>query len=97
MSDMFALTAIENVGKYLARAVKDGNDLEAREHVAFANTLSSHVMELSACSSEHSIREIPFRTLQTVYARRNRICVAWNLQPITANQSGSVKRDGLSI
>lgn len=55
MSDMFALTAIENVGKYLARAVEDGNDMEAREHLAFANTLSGHVMELSACSSEHSM------------------------------------------
>jgi alcohol dehydrogenase len=55
MSDMFALTAIENIGKYLARAVKDGNDIEAREHVAFANTLSGHVMELGACSSEHSM------------------------------------------
>lgn len=55
MSDMFAITAIENIGKYLARAVKNGDDLEAREHVAFANTLSGHVMELSACSSEHSM------------------------------------------
>jgi alcohol dehydrogenase len=55
MSDMFALTAIENIGKYLARAVKDGSDMEAREHVAFANTLSGHVMEIGACSSEHSM------------------------------------------
>ena len=55
MSDMYALTAIENIGKYLARAVKDGNDAEAREHVAFANTLSGVVMTLSACTSEHSM------------------------------------------
>ena len=55
MSDMFAITAIENIGRYLARAVQDGSDMEAREHVAFANTLSGHVMELSACSSEHSM------------------------------------------
>jgi len=55
MSDMYALTAIENVGTYLARAVKDGNDVEAREHVAFANTLSGTVMTLSACTSEHSM------------------------------------------
>jgi alcohol dehydrogenase len=55
MSDMFALTAIENIGKYLVRAVKNGNDLEAREGVAFANTLSGHVMEIGACSSEHSM------------------------------------------
>lgn len=30
MSDMYAITAIENVSRYLARAVHDGNDLEAR-------------------------------------------------------------------
>lgn len=55
ISDMYALTAIENIGKYLARAVKNGNDMEAREHVAFANTLSGVVMELSGCTSEHSM------------------------------------------
>lgn len=55
MGDMYALTAIENIAKYLARAVKDGNDLEAREHVAFANTLSGIVMTISACTSEHSM------------------------------------------
>lgn len=55
MGDMYALTAIENIGKYLARAVKDGSDLEAREHVAFANTLSGVVMTVSACTSEHSM------------------------------------------
>lgn len=55
MSDMYALTAIENVGKYLERAVKDGNDIEAREHMAFANTLSGTVMTISACTSEHSM------------------------------------------
>ena len=42
MSDMYALTAIENIASYLARAVKDGNDIEAREHVAFANTPFRH-------------------------------------------------------
>lgn len=55
MSDMYALTAIENVARYLARAVVDGNDLEAREHVAFGNTLSGVVMTLSSCTAEHSL------------------------------------------
>ncbi|HEX2939168.1 MAG TPA: iron-containing alcohol dehydrogenase [Ruminiclostridium sp.] len=55
MSDMYALTAIENIGKYLVRAVKDGSDMEAREHVAFANTLSGIVMTISATTSEHSM------------------------------------------
>lgn len=55
ISDMYALTAIENIGKYLSRAVKNGSDMEAREHVAFANTLSGVVMTLSSCTSEHSM------------------------------------------
>lgn len=55
MGDMYALTAIENVGRNLARAVKDGNDREAREKVAFGNTLSGAVMCISACTSEHSM------------------------------------------
>lgn len=55
MSDMYALTAIENIGKYLSRAVKDGNDMEARERVAFANTLSGVVMTVSVTTAEHSM------------------------------------------
>lgn len=55
MSDMYALTAIENTAKYLARAVKDGSDMEAREHMAFANTLSGVVMTVSITTAEHSI------------------------------------------
>ena len=55
MGDMLALHAIENIGRYLARAVKDGTDMEAREHIAFANTLSGMVMTVSGCTSEHSM------------------------------------------
>lgn len=55
MGDMVQLSAIENIGKYLARAVRDGNDLEAREHVAFANTMSGYSMVVSACTSEHAM------------------------------------------
>ncbi len=55
MSDMVALTAMENVGKYLARAVADGTDLEAREGMAFANTMSGYAMVTGCCTSEHSL------------------------------------------
>lgn len=55
MGDMLALTAIENIGKYLVRAVKNGSDLEAREGMAFANNLSGRVMTVSCCTSEHSM------------------------------------------
>ena len=40
MSDMVGIAAIENVAKYLPRTVRDGNDIEARERVAFGNYLS---------------------------------------------------------
>lgn len=55
MADMVQLAAIENIGGYLARAVANGSDLEAREHVAFANTMSGYSMVVSACTSEHSM------------------------------------------
>lgn len=55
MGDMISATAIENVGAYLAKSVKDGNDLEAREKVAFANYLSGISMCVSGCTSEHSL------------------------------------------
>jgi len=55
MSDMYALKAVENIAKYLPRAYQNGNDIEARSHVAFANTLSGIVMELSCCTSEHAM------------------------------------------
>ena len=55
MSDMVQLAAIENVGKYLARAVRDGSDMEAREHMAFANTMSGYSMVVGACTSEHAM------------------------------------------
>ncbi len=55
MGDMVQLAAIENIGKYLARAVKNGQDMEAREHVAFANTMSGYSMVVANCTSEHSL------------------------------------------
>ncbi len=55
MSDMFALTAIDNLAANLPRAVADGSDLEARARVAFANTLSGYAMCVGRCTSEHSL------------------------------------------
>lgn len=55
VSDMVASAAIRNIGKYLARAVKDGGDIEARTGVAFANTMSGYSMETGGCTSEHSL------------------------------------------
>lgn len=40
LSETIALSAIENIAKYLPRAVADGNDLEAREAVAYGSTIA---------------------------------------------------------
>lgn len=55
MSDMVGITAIENVSRNLERAVKDGNDLEAREKIAFGNYLSGIEMCVGSTSSQHSL------------------------------------------
>jgi alcohol dehydrogenase len=55
MSDMYAITAIENIAKNLAKTVKNGNNLDAREKVAFGNTLSGTVMCVGLCTSQHSL------------------------------------------
>ena len=55
MSDMYALTAVENIAKYLPRAISDGSDIEARTRVAWANTLSGVVMCLTLITSEHGM------------------------------------------
>ena len=55
MSDMLALTSAEYASKYLARAVKDGSDREARDGVSFSNMLSGMVMTLSGCTSKHGM------------------------------------------
>lgn len=55
MSDMVAITAIENISRNLAKAVQDGNDLEAREKVAFGNYLSGIQICVGSCTSEHSL------------------------------------------
>ena len=55
MSDMVAITAIENVGKHLAATVADGQALADRERVAFGNWLSGIQMVVGTCTSEHSL------------------------------------------
>ena len=49
---MFALKTIELVAKYLPRAVKNGNDQEAREMMAYANTFARYYM---LCTSAHTM------------------------------------------
>lgn len=55
LSETIALSAIENIAKYLPRAVKDGNDLEAREHVAYGSTMAGISMQLTSTTAQHSM------------------------------------------
>lgn len=55
LSETIALSSIENIARYLARAVKDGNDLEAREHVAYGSTMAGIAMQLTSTTAKHSM------------------------------------------
>lgn len=55
LSEAIALSAIENVAKYLPRAVKNGEDMEAREHIAYASTVAGITMNLTLTTAEHSM------------------------------------------
>lgn len=54
-SAMIELTAISKLAKYLPVAVNDGQNLEARTQVAFANTLGGFSMDVCVCTAEHSL------------------------------------------
>lgn len=55
LSETIALSAIESICKYLPRAVKDGNDTEAREHIAYASTMAGITMNLTLTTAQHSM------------------------------------------
>lgn len=53
LSETIALSAIENIAKYLPRAVANGNDLEAREAVAYGSTVAGITMQLTNTTAQH--------------------------------------------
>lgn len=55
LSETLALSAIENIAKYLPRAVADGNDIEARERVAYGSTIAGITMQLTSTTAQHSM------------------------------------------
>lgn len=55
VSDLYALKAIELVGRWLPVAVADGGNDDARANMALANTLSGMVESTASCTSEHSL------------------------------------------
>ena len=55
LSETIAISAIESIARYLPCAVKDGNDLEAREHVAYGSTIAGITMQLTSITAQHSM------------------------------------------
>lgn len=55
LSETLALSSIERITKYLPRAVKDGNDLEAREQVAYGSTMAGITMQLTSTTAQHAM------------------------------------------
>ena len=55
MADMVQMAAISNIAAWLPEAVYHGENVEARAHVAFANTMSGYSMVYSGCTSEHAL------------------------------------------
>lgn len=55
LSETIALSAIESIAKYLPRAVRDGTDLEAREHIAYGSTMAGITMQLTSTTAQHSM------------------------------------------
>ena len=55
ISETIALSAIERIAKYLPLAVKNGEDLEAREHVAYGSTIAGIAMQLTSTTAQHAM------------------------------------------
>jgi len=55
LSETIALSAIGHIARYLPHAVRDGNDLKAREHVAYGSTMAGITMQLTSTTAQHSM------------------------------------------
>ncbi len=55
MSETISLSAIEQISKYLPRAVTNGKNIEAREHVAYGSTIAGIAMQLTSTTAKHSM------------------------------------------
>ena len=55
LSETIALSAISNIAMYLPRAVRNGHDLEAREHIAYGSTMAGMTMQLTSTTAQHSM------------------------------------------
>ncbi len=52
---LYATESIKNIHKYLLRAMENGQDLEAREGLAFASTLAGYAINTVMCHLTHAV------------------------------------------
>jgi alcohol dehydrogenase len=55
-SDLYALAAIANIAKYLERAVKTGDDMEAREGMMWASMLAGLAFGAAGTAAAHALQ-----------------------------------------
>jgi alcohol dehydrogenase len=55
VTDLYAIKAMKLVGKYLVRTVKDGNDMEAREGMALADTFAGVSLSMAEVTLCHAM------------------------------------------
>lgn len=55
MSEALSLSAIREITEYLPKAVADGSDIQAREHVAYGSTMAGITMQLTSLIAQHSM------------------------------------------
>jgi len=67
LSDTLCLGGIEMVGRYLRRAVADGQDLEARYHMSLGATLSMMGMIMTGALYAHSVANVLPRYKSTAH------------------------------
>lgn len=79
LSETMALSAIESIAKYLPRAVKDGNDLEAREQVAYGSTIAGITMQLTSTKAQHSMEHAMWNALISCGVPRDQLFITTKL------------------
>lgn len=67
LTDLFCEEAIRLVGKYLRRAVQNGNDIEARTAMALADTLAGFSIAVAVITLCHSIAHAVGGVCETVH------------------------------
>ncbi len=69
---MYAVESIKNIHKWLPVALEDGNNIEAREGLAFASSLGGYAINTVMCHLTHAVGH----TVGSVYHKPHGLCCA---------------------